>query len=512
MSILGHICNFADPHSGLTIEKIPPHIRRIQAWQTISMLAAILHAKKSPYYKKIHKPGADPISRATYLATLAMFYDFDDFMFAGHCGHSSVILPLALASDFPVSGKEFLCLQALGNEIGGRLGASLFFGPHNGQMWSSIHQLNAGLIVGRLRAQQSETPAQTIGETLSRAMAYPVFALFDSFFSSSAKIFTASASLNSGLTAALAADGVAGPDLFRVESDFYAAFSYAPLMQVWGDIGERWYSQSISIKKYPGCAYIGGPVEACRALHHEIRSRQINPTDIASVNVECNMLSKKMNDLSKPYLNGAQSSLTTLNFSLPVNCATMLIDGNITPESFSAASLVRSELWQLAEKIGVEHDLEATRVMMKYSSLLKDSGSIMLKNLHRLGPYMQRMGGFMDAFQIPLEAGINLFRKSRYPTDNLVLPDEDFSRFTFVNPATVSVVLRSGEKLTASSLYPPGFAGTPEAEMTETVLEKLRSSGIAEAAVEKIRTFAFENEKCSAAEVQAFQDWFMQQV
>jgi hypothetical protein len=125
---------------------------------------------------------------------------------------------------------------------------------------------------------------------------------------------------------------------------------------------------------------------------------------------------------------------------------------------------------------------------------------------------MQRMGGFMDAFQIPFEAGFNLFRKHRYPTENLVLPDEDFSRFTFVNPATVSVVLRSGEKLTASSLFPPGFAGTPEAEMTETVLEKLRSSGIDESAVAKIRDFAFEPEKLSAPDVQAFQAWFMQQV
>lgn len=512
MSVLTTLSKFADPHNGLTIEKIPPHIRRIQAWQTISMLAAILHAKKSPYYKKLKRPGSDPIARATYLATLAMFFDFDDFMFAGHCGHSSVILPLALASEFPVSGKEFICLQALGNEAGGRLGASLFFGPHNGQMWSAIHQLNAGLIAGRLKAQQAENAADIIRETVSRAMAYPVFALFDSFFSSSAKIFTASSSLNAGLTAALAADGVAGPDLFREESDFYAAFSYAPLMQVWNDIGKRWYSQSISIKKYPGCAYIGGPVEACRTLYNEMQTKQISSSQITSVVVECNMLSKKMNDLSKPYLKGAESSLTTLNFSLPVNCAAMLVDGNITPESFSAESLARHEVWQLADKVSVEHDIEATRVMMKYSSLLKDSGTLMLKNLHRLGPYMQRMGGFMDAFQIPFEVGINLFRKSRYPTENLVLPDEDFSRFTFVNPATVSIVLRSGEKLSASSLFPPGFAGTPDAEMTETALEKLRSSGIAEPAVERIRAFAFQSEALSAADVQAFAAWFMQEI
>ncbi len=512
MSVINRIAEFADPHAGLTADKIPEHIRKINAWQTISMLAAILHGKKSKYYKKLKRPAGDAISCASYLATLAMFYDFDDFMFAGHTGHSSVILPLVLAPDFPVSGNEFLALQSVGNEAGARLGASLFFGPHNGQMWSSIHQFNAGLVVGRLKAAKAKDSTATIRETISRAMAFPVYALFDSFFSSSAKVFTASSSLNAGLTAALAADGIAGPDLFRDGSDFYGAFSYAPLMQVWNDIGERWYSQSISVKKYPGCAYIGGPVEACRNIRKLMQAEHLSAADITGVNVECNMLSKKMNDLSKPYLNGAASSLTTLNFSLPVNCATMLIDGNITPESFSESSLARNELWSLAGKVDVGHDLEATRIMMKYTSLLKDSGTLVLKNIHRLGPYMKRMGGFSDAFQMPLEAGINLFRKNRYPTENLVTPDEDFSRFRFINPATVTVKFKSGKKLTALSLNPPGFAGTPEAEMTETVMEKLTTSGIADAGARKIRDFAFNPGDFKAAEVKAFSDWFIHQL
>ncbi|HRP70961.1 MAG TPA: hypothetical protein PLY93_15670, partial [Turneriella sp.] len=56
-------------------------------------------------------------------------------------------------------------------------------------------------------------PKQIICETLSRALAYPVYALFDSFFESPAKIFTASASIVSGLNAAFAADGISGPNI-----------------------------------------------------------------------------------------------------------------------------------------------------------------------------------------------------------------------------------------------------------------------------------------------------------
>lgn len=511
MSLLSTLTTYADPHDGLTIHQIPAHIRAINSAQIISMLAAILHAKKSPYYTRTRTPNNNAIARAHYLATLSMFYDFDDFMFAGHTGHSSVLLPLVLAQDFPVSGAEFLCLQTLGNEIGGRLGASLFFGPHNGQMWSSIHQLNAGVIAGRLQAATAVNPQQVLRDTLTRAMAHPIFALFDSFFSSSAKIHTASASLAAGLTAALSAEGVPGPDFMHEEADFYRTFSYAPLMQVWRDLAERWYSQSISIKKYPGCAYIGGPVEACRNIFAQLRERNLSAQDVMAVTIECNMLSKKMNDLSQPYLKGAESSLTTLNFSLPVNCATILLDGDITPESFSAQALARNELWQLAGRVNVEHDLEATRVMMKYSSLLKDSTAIMLKNLHRLGPYMQRMGGFMDAFQIPLEAGMNLFRKSRYPTERLVSPDEDYERFTFVNPAFVTVKLANGEKMSAQSLYPAGFAGTPADEMRMTVRNKLVASGAAEATVRKIIDFSENLAALTNVQVREFSAWFMQQ-
>jgi len=512
MSVFEDVCQFADPDSGLTIRKIPERIRKINAWQTISMLAAILHGKKSPYYKKLKKPAGDAIACASYLSTLSMFYDFDDFMFAGHTGHSAVVLPLVLASDFSISGHDFISLQTLANETGARLGASQFFGPHNGQMWSTIHQFNAGIVVGRLLAQKSGNAPQILRETISRAMAFPVFALFDSFFSSSAKIFTASSSLAAGLRAALAAEGVAGPDLFREGSDFYNAFSYAPLMQVWNDLGERWYSQSISIKKYPGCAYIGGPVEAVRMIYNRLQSTGFNIADITKIRVECNMLSKKMDDLSKPYLKGAASSLTTLNFSLPVNCATMLLDGNIAPESFLPNALARSELWALASKVNVEHDLEATRIMMKYTSLLKDSSTLVLKNLHRLGPYVKRMGGFFDAFQIPFEAGMNLLKKNRYPTENLFTPEEGFERFRFINPATVTVNFTNGEKLSATCLNPPGFAGTPEAEMTDTAMEKLSSSGIGEASVKKIRDFAFELESLAAADVKAFAAWFMRQL
>jgi hypothetical protein len=135
-----------------------------------------------------------------------------------------------------------------------------------------------------------------------------------------------------------------------------------------------------------------------------------------------------------------------------------------------------------------------------------------LKNLLRLGPYVRRMGGFSDAFQLPLEAGLNLFKKSRYPTEGLKTPEEDYTRYTFLNPATVTVKFKSGKKLSAMSMYPPGFAGTPPEQMEETVIEKLTTSGVSASAVKKISGFTSGVAEASAADVRAFGEWFFEQI
>ncbi|HRP70963.1 MAG TPA: hypothetical protein PLY93_15680 [Turneriella sp.] len=143
---------------------------------------------------------------------------------------------------------------------------------------------------------------------------------------------------------------------------------------------------------------------------------------------------------------------------------------------------------------------------------MKDSSTLVLKNLPRLTPYAHPMGGFFDAFALPFEWGLSFFKKNYYPTENLVRPDEDFSRYHFLNPATVTVKLHSGEKLSASSMGPPGFAGTPEIEMEEMVFAKLASTGIGSAAQKRICDFALHLRRLDADAMKNFVEWFMCQL
>ena len=79
--------------------------------------------------------------------------------------------------------------------------------------------------------------------------------MFDTFFASSAKIFTAATAIEQGFEN-YSRRAISAPDPFTVDSSFYQLFSYVPLPVVWEDLGKAYYSRTLSFKKYPGCAYI----------------------------------------------------------------------------------------------------------------------------------------------------------------------------------------------------------------------------------------------------------------
>ena len=103
---------------------------------------------------------------------LSMALDFDDYLFAGHTGHSAVLVTLALAEKVGFSGKDFLLAQTLANEIEGRLGASVLLGPLNGQMWTFIHAVGAAVISSKVLELDAQQIQSAIGIALSQPHAH----------------------------------------------------------------------------------------------------------------------------------------------------------------------------------------------------------------------------------------------------------------------------------------------------------------------------------------------------
>jgi 2-methylcitrate dehydratase PrpD len=480
--ILDKIADYVNPKTGLSFTKIPESIIKRNKWQILSMIGAILHGKKSPYFRWIMdrvypKDSSNTRELACALSTLSMLYDYDDFMFAAHSGHSSVITPLAFSGKYGIDGQNFITLQTIGNEICGRLGASIFLGTHNGQMWTPVHQITAASQLARMRSadMKDDEVKDMIKSCITLALAYPVYGMLDTFFGSSAKCMTASSPLDIGIKSGLAGDtGIGGADPFEDYGSFYQTFSYLPLLTVWDSLGIDFLSRTLSFKKFPGCAYIAAPVQACEEIFSQMNSAGSDTDGIEFVEIYCNILSKKMDDLSGPYLKGRNSTLTTLNFSLPINCSLMLHDGVLMPESFSKASLSRDAVWSLAERTKVYHDPKASLQMLKHSSPIPDTTSLLLKHPFKLLPFYKKYGGLKDLASMPVDIKRSRMLKKEFPESrpNLINDGE----YRFYNGATVVVRLRDGSAICRHVGMPEGFVGTPESIVEEMLAAKLRNA------------------------------------
>src|SRR5579862_6897174 len=223
------------------------------------------------------------LSSAIFANTgLSMALDYDDYLFAGHTGHSAVLVTLALAEKLGVSGKEFLLAQVLANEVEGRVGASALLGPLNGQMWSFIHLIGSAVIAAKLMGLDKAQIQSAIGI----ALAQPAYPLQPGFFGSDAKALLASMTAPLGVQAAqLAANGLRGaPDIIENPEGFTKVFARQPLMGAYQGLGKTWLTDTLSYKIYPGCAYIDTTIDCVLGLsrQHSIDGKKVKAVHVAT--------------------------------------------------------------------------------------------------------------------------------------------------------------------------------------------------------------------------------------
>lgn len=294
---------------------------------------------------------------AVYGASIrSIALDFDDYACFGHTGHSSVVVPLVLGLDQgrAPGDADVVIAQVVANEIGLRLGGACLIGPLNGQLWSFVHAAGAALAAGRLLDLDPHRMAHALALALWQAPRPTV----PGFMGSDAKLFTAAEPTVVGVRAAhFAADGVAGPlDILDHPHGFLDAFAHTPLPSVLGGLGDGWATETLSIKPYPGCAYIDTTVEALLSLG------DVDPTSIERVDVEAGMLTTGMDALSTEYADREPPSPITVNFSIPWNVAIAIVAGRLTPAETSTAWMGahHAQLADLANRVVLRHDWSLT--------------------------------------------------------------------------------------------------------------------------------------------------------
>lgn len=366
----------ADFASSLRFEDIPQRVHDRTKAQFLSVLAAIHAGRHSEgtiaAIDTARTWGSD--DEATVLLTgerlprhnavfanacASVSFDFDDYLFAGHTGHSAVCASLAYGEVHGASGRDVLTAAAVANEVGGRLGASLLFGPQNGQMWSYIHVLEAACVASRFLGLDAARTAHAIGIAFTQ----PPYPLMPAFMGPDSKLLIPASTTVDGCRAAeLAARGWTGnTSILEDHQGFLRKFNENNLGWILSGFGDAWLSDTLTYKVVPGCAYIDTVVDSfadiMRAFERD-HGRPLRADDVQHIDVRCGLFTSGMEGFSKTYRSDERLEPISVNFSVALSSGLMLTAGRLAPEFLSHKYLDanREAIETAAAKVTVEHD------------------------------------------------------------------------------------------------------------------------------------------------------------
>lgn len=497
----------ADWVASLAYDDIPERVLERARYQVVNVMASLYAGATSSDAQKVvaavrgwSAPGpctlipfGDRLGLfdAVYAASaLGMALDYDDYLYMGHTGHSSVLASFALCEAERLPPRDLLVAQVIANELGGRVGASVVLGPQNGQAWSFIHAVGAAGAASRLY----QLDRQQTAHALSIALYQPTFTLWPGFMGPGSKVLTAAGPTVAGIQAArLAREGLTGARRIfeHPRKGFWASFSYAPLPGMMTGLGRTWVTDTLAYKKYPGCAYIDTTMDALfmalREFEHT-HGRGLRPEEVRSIEVEASLLSVEMDNLSAEHVGeGEPLSPVNINFSIPFNVAIGVLAGRHTPVELEQDYLDEhgARIRELASKVHLAHDwsmslsvAEAFAGALGRSSPLR---SLSPRDLVRIATgYQSQMGGgrkhALGASEL-LSHLPALARRARAlmkvgGSPERGLDAADLSRFRMVFPARVTIETTSHERTRARQDVPFGAPG--QSHYLETVHDKFR--------------------------------------
>jgi len=437
-------------------------------------------------------PYAAVLTNAAY----SMAHDFDDYLFLGHTGHSSVLAALAVAEEVDASIDDMLVAQVAANELAGRLGAFVAIGPQNGQLWAHIHIAAAAVAAARLYG----LTARQAADALAIGFYQPPYSLFPGFFGSDAKVLTAAAPAAAGLYAArLAGEGMRGArDILEHGRGLGAELAFLPLPEVLAGLGRSWVSQSLSYKIYPGCAYVDGPVDAALGAMRE-REQGLDVAEVERVDIAATALTWAMERVGAESATSGGLEPIAINFSARHSVAIALLERGLSPRHMDPAWLAehREAIAALVAKTTVRESRGMTAEMLQGISRAVDlpglartvgagrawasrgrlwrAGSAMTarpsraRRRGRIARAAARPGAARDALS-SLAAVLRALGASRGSFD---MRRANFADLEFRFGAEVTIRLSNGRVLEGGQVIPLGAAGRPYSETRELVACKL---------------------------------------
>lgn len=384
-----------------------------------------------------------------------MKYDWDDYLFMAHSGHSSVLVTQAEAHRLGItSQEEILKAIIVGNEISGRVAAASIFGHQNGQAWTFVHQLSTIASIASLNNWPKEKTMRVLGISFSQ----PHFALFPGFFSY-AKATAAWLPINTALEsirlepllpAGLPKDLVAG------SGGMLEYFTNVPVTFFLEGLGKSWVTLAMMLKKYPSCAYFQNAVS--RLDNHIKRNGLIDPSSIKKIVVDTNILSIGVEETMRRHIK-LSDPLTTeeVSFSMSLPLSVLLLHGlyDIKALDQDFLTLNQNDIRQLASKISMNHKWEYTANVLKRINSAVNLKSVMksigLSNAFDIVRSLREYGSDNHLMRSALldkefyKLVVDLFKICN--NENYTFSNANFEGFSWDFESQIYVYLKNGEKI-----------------------------------------------------------------
>ncbi|MEU7476332.1 MmgE/PrpD family protein [Lentzea sp. NPDC042327] len=423
----------------LTYADLPTRITDYAVSAVISHLgvlrAGISHPLGWKLLKAFGSPLADDPARAAHvLAGLSSCLYYEDSMYVGHVTHSTVNVPLAYRRQSGLDGRALLAAVVASSECAARVTAAAALGTLRGQ-GASYAQL-VGAVAARSHAQGD--PVEAWVNAWGIALSAPPWPLRRAFLGSDAKVLSAAVPVRIALDACdAAAAGLTGaPDLLEHPNGLLAKVSQVPSPEViTSGFGERWHTETLTVKLHPAGAYVDAAIDCAMALHDKLTAQDAD--DIAEVEVRAAGLTIAMDADGAPYLDRERSAIMALNLSVGYNVATALLTGAVTPADLTGPATADPRRWELAERTRLRFDPELSRNLLRATAPLGEA-------VRQAG---ERARGWLADFS----GG----RAAPPPGP----PSTTFENATKAVGAVVTLVFKDGRRLTEGRAHAAGSAG-----------------------------------------------------
>jgi 2-methylcitrate dehydratase PrpD len=272
--------------------------------------------------------------------------DFDDTHAAGFVHATAVVLPVAFAvgQEVGATGSEVLTAAVVGYETICRIGAAAPYGFHaRGLHATSVCGPLAGAAVAaRLMGLDEATTVNALGIAGSSSGGLMEFLATGA---STKALHPGMAAMAGVIAARLAAAGAEGPPtVLEGERGIYGALSARPAeaSAVTSGLGERWEVGRIAIKPYPSCRLTHAALDAAKLLREQVDTEDV-----------CDMVIQVHPDAAA-YVGWPDEerrrprTVYDAKFSLPWSVAALLLDGEVTVDTYSPDMLERADIAALA--------------------------------------------------------------------------------------------------------------------------------------------------------------------